>query len=253
MEQKIFFSKHDDKKMIAAYIKAQDTFKYFWRELYWEHRRIVAALDVAYVKVAFSQHNDSDNEPIVEHMWIKNIGFDGNNIRGVLINDPNKLTNVANGDSVEIPLAQVSDWLFSIRGETYGGFTIQVIRSEMTSEERQKHDEAWGLNFGDCNDILLVYGQKEHPENLIEHPMSKNMKEKFATFLTENPDKLILKDDKGYSILHKETIAGNGSTIEVLKQFKVNIHDMTNSGKTAIDFARNLNWAHIIPLLENND
>ena len=247
--KEIFFARSDSQKMISAFEKAQDTFKYFWRELYWENRRIVPALDVAYVKVAFSQYVEGLDEPKVEHMWINNIYFDGEMVEGVLLNTPNELTNVKNGDRVEIPLSQVSDWLFSTRDKTYGGFTIQVLRSEMTEKERKEHDEAWGLDFGDYNDVLLVYEQKEHPENLIEHPMSKNMQANFAEYLKENLGILTEKDDKGYSILHLETIAGNASIIEVLRQFGIDINDKTDSGRTAMDFAKLLNWTHIMPLI----
>jgi Uncharacterized protein conserved in bacteria (DUF2314) len=34
-EKEIFFANGDTPKMIAAFKSAQDTFKYFWRELSW--------------------------------------------------------------------------------------------------------------------------------------------------------------------------------------------------------------------------
>jgi uncharacterized protein YegJ (DUF2314 family) len=246
----IFFAEGDSPKMIDAYKKAQDNFKFFWRELSWEHRRIIPALDLACVKVAFTQKIDESDKPIVEHMWINDINFDGEKIYGTLINDPNELTNVKNGDSVEIPLNQISDWLFSTQGKTYGGFTIQTMRSEMNKKERTEHDKAWGLHFGDYNDILVVYEQKEQPENLIEHPMSKNMKDSLIDFLKQNPGELTSKDEFGYTFLHKETIAGNKTSVEVLKQAGMDLNEKTDNGKTALDFARLLKWEHIIPLLE---
>lgn len=33
--------------------RARKTFKYFWRELFWERRRIIPTLDFAMVKVPF--------------------------------------------------------------------------------------------------------------------------------------------------------------------------------------------------------
>lgn len=36
----------------------------------------------------------------------------------------------------------------------------------MSDKERADHDAAWGLKFGDYNDILMAYQQKQHPENL---------------------------------------------------------------------------------------
>jgi len=248
--EKIFFAKSDSPKMIEAFTNAQNTFKYFWRELYWEYHRIVPALNVACVKVAFSQVIDQGSEPTVEHMWINNILFDGSAIKGTLINTPNELTNIENGDEVTIPLNQISDWLFSTREKTYGGFTIQAMRSEMNNKERKEHDKAWGLNFGDYNDILLVYEQKEHPENLIEHPMSKNSRENLADFIKRHPGEITATDEAGCTLLHRETIAGNLTSVEFLLLSGADKTQKTNQGKTALDFARQLKWEHIIPVLE---
>lgn len=249
-KDKIFIAKSDSPKMIEAFTNAQNTFKYFWRELYWEYHRIVPALSVACVKVAFSQDIDPGSEPIVEHMWINNIMFDGEAIKGTLINTPNKLTNIENGDEVTIALNQISDWLFSNGKKTYGGFTIQAMRSEMNSKERKEHDKAWGLDFGDYNDILLVYEQKEHPEHLIEHHMSKHMKEKLADFIKQHPGEITAIDKAGCTLLHRETIAGNLTSVEVLLSFGADKTSKTKQGKTALDFAKQLKWDHIIPVLE---
>lgn len=250
MSDKIFFAKGDSPEMIDAFAKAQATFKYFWRELSWEHRRIIPGLNVACVKVAFSQQLPGDSEPTVEHMWINDINFDGDTIYGTLINDPNELTNVSNGDEISIPVSQISDWLFAINDRTYGGFTIQAMRAGMTDEERLEHDEAWGLDFGDYNNILLVHKQEENPENLTEHPMSRNMQQSFVDFLKQNPGELNATDEAGYTLLHKETIAGNLTTVEVLLQQGANAALQTAGGKTALDFARQLNWEHLVPVLE---
>ena len=250
MTNKIFFAKSDSPKMIKAFTDAQNTFKYLWRELSWEYRRIVPALEVACVKVAFSEQIDPDEEPTVEHMWINDIMFDGEVIKGTLINTPGELTNIENGDEVTIPLNQISDWLFATQGKTYGGFTIQAMRSDMNKAARAEHDEAWGLDFGDYNDILLVYEQKEHPENLIDHPMSRNTKEKLEEFIKEYPGELTAADEFGYSILHKETIAGNLTSVEVLLSLGADKTQKTIYGKTALDLAMQLEWEHIVALLE---
>jgi uncharacterized protein YegJ (DUF2314 family) len=248
-EKKIFYSKFDSAEMLQAFQKAQDTFKYFWRELYWEYRRIVPALDLAYVKIAFTESTEDPDNPIVEHMWVSDISFDGTNINGVLLNEPNELSNVQNGDEVLVPLNQVSDWLFVNQDKTYGGFTIHALRAEMSAKEMKAHDKAWGLDFGDSDDILLVYQQKEHPENLIEHPMSRNMRDSLQAFLNDNPNEVVDKDDLGYTMLHREAIAGNAALVEVLMQFGADIHAKTNDGKTALDFAKAMNWEHLITLL----
>jgi ankyrin repeat protein len=182
-------------------------------------------------------------------MWINEINFDGEKIKGILVNDPNDLTNVSNGDYVEIPINQISDWLFATQDKTYGGFTIQAMRSEMSEIERQEHDDAWGLDFGDYNDILVAYEQKEKPENLTEHPMSINMKESLANFIKENPNELNGKDEFGYTFLHREAIAGNSTIVKVLLDLGADKNAKTNANKTARDFAESLKWEHLLPLL----
>lgn len=247
MAEKTFSADAEDPEMDAAFQKARETFKYFWRELYWEYHRIVPALEVACVKVIFSQEIDGQEE--VEHMWINEVEYDGERITGTLINTPEYLTNIQEGDEVDIPLEQVSDWLFAYDNKSYGGFTIQVLRSEMDDAERADHDKAWGVNFGDYNEVLLVREQKEKPENLVEHPMSINSREGVADFIKENPDEMEMKDLFGNTTLISETIAGNRTVIEVLKAAGADISATNTVGKTALDYAKQLNWTHIIPLL----
>lgn len=246
-----FFAPGDDAAMLAAYKNAQDNFKYFWRELSWEYRRIIPALDMAAVKVAFMQDVPGEPEPIVEHMWVNEIDFDGDTISGVLINTPNELTNVNNGDAVTIPLTQISDWLIICEGKPYGGYTMQVMRAQMEDEERAEHDTAWGLEFPENGAVYVVRNQLAEPENLVEHPMSKNMEQSFVEFLQEHPAEITNADEQGYTLLHRETIAGNKTSVALLLQSGTDKNAQTKNGKTAADFARQLNWEHLLPLFEN--
>lgn len=256
-ESSTFFSDASDPKMIEAHKKAQETFKYFWREQSWEYRRIIPGLSISCVKAIFSEKNGA-GETIIEHMWLNDIDFDGENVKGYLINEPLDLTQVKAGDYFEIPLHEISDWLFAItppakksKGllkmfssntnplpKTYGGFTIQKIRSDMSPGERKEHDEAWQLDFGNFNDIEVVYEQKEKPENLIEHPMSKNMKNEFIKFLQQHPDELTQFDGNGLTLLHREAIAGNVSTVKVALEAGADKNLPSKNGKTALDYAR---------------
>ncbi|MCL4169364.1 UNVERIFIED_CONTAM: hypothetical protein GTU68_045403, partial [Idotea baltica] len=228
--------------MEMANLQAQQTFKYFWREVYWEYRRIVPSHDLAIVKVPFEQQFQNVNGPTVEHMWINQINFDGEKINGVLMNSPNQLTNIAEGDEVSVSIKGISDWMMATNGKTYGGFTIHVLRSDMSVNDRQQHDSAWGLDFGDYDDILIAYEQKEHPENLIEHPMSINMEEKAREFFKDNPDSIHVKDENGLTMLHREAIAGNKTTVTLLLALGADKNAKTNNGKTALDYVNTLNW-----------
>lgn len=49
----IYYVEQADKPVNRAGERARKTFKYFWRELFWERRRIIPALDFAMVKAPF--------------------------------------------------------------------------------------------------------------------------------------------------------------------------------------------------------
>ncbi len=244
----IFYAKQDE-QLEQASKNAQLNFKYFWRELYWENHRIIPALNFAMVKIPFMQIVEGEAEPIVEHMWINNIDFDGENITGELVNQPNQLTNITLGDIVSKKVNEIGDWLFAMQGKVYGGYTIQVIRAGMGNKERKNHDEVWGLDFGENFEVLVASNQKENPENLIEHPMCKNMGESLRKFLNEHPEEVSAQDENGQTRLHRDAIAGNRTSIEILLEFNADKTIKSNSGKTAFDYALAMNWEHLIEVL----
>jgi uncharacterized protein len=106
-------SEGSDPEMQRAFENARSTFRYFWREVALEQRRIVPALDLACVKAPFadeSQKEDHAGTPEAEQMWIEQVDFDGRFVSGVLLNDPFRLKTMKKGDAIRLPLDQISDW-----------------------------------------------------------------------------------------------------------------------------------------------
>lgn len=241
---------NESPEMISAFNKAQETFKYFWRELSWEYRRIIPAFDLAYVKCAFIQeHSDSSDSPLVEYMWISQIDFDGTTISGQLMNQPNYIDNVQAGEIIEQPFETIVDWMFLTQDQVYGGFTIQEYRKQLNDSERKEYDASWGINFGDPNNILFVYDQEEHPENLIEHPMCEKMLDSFLNFIQTNPTVIHERDDRGNQLLHREALAGNFLIIQALLQYNLDKSALNNQSMTASDLAHKMGWENIAKLL----
>jgi uncharacterized protein YegJ (DUF2314 family) len=77
---------------------------------------------------------------VVEHIWVADVTFDGKVFRGVLANDPENIPGLSFKQPVEVPPAQVSDWMFVQDGKLVGGYTSRVLRSRMTDEERRELD-----------------------------------------------------------------------------------------------------------------
>ena len=53
-------------------------------------------------------------------------------------------------DKVEFHPSQISDWMYVENGYLVGGFTIQVIRDSLSTEERAVHDASAPYKFKDA-------------------------------------------------------------------------------------------------------
>jgi uncharacterized protein YegJ (DUF2314 family) len=251
-ESRITMVDDDDPAMQAAYENARAGFRYFWRELSWERRRIVPGLDLAAVKAPFSDDRPATKgEPNVEQMWIGDVDFDGRTVQGSLLNSPNWLRSVQAGDPVSVPLRHITDWMYAIAGEVYGAFTVQVIRSRMNPRERQEHDEAWGLSFGDPRTVRVV---PEGPNWFKaggadgEHPMSEAMGPSLKDQLKKSPAMVRSRDERGWTFLHQLALAGSAA-VRLLLEAGADPNARAHDGTTPLQLARSLAWQRIIDVL----
>ncbi|TWU58726.1 hypothetical protein Poly51_15060 [Rubripirellula tenax] len=271
----VFLNPEDDKEMEAAWKQARQSFRFFWRELAWEYRRIIPGLDVACVKVAFRDPpgQTPSDAPSVEHMWINDVQFDGDLVTGTLINSPNWLKSVAEGDAIAVKPSQVSDWMYAIHSIAYGGHTVNLMRRRMKSGERKEHDSAWGLDFGDPEMLRLVppdyigqpalktgfiqriFGSKQVTQTVAEvgkheHPMSENMGSSFDQSLTEDPSLVTFADDRGFTFLHQLSLAGSQKGVAVMLRHGADPNAVANNTMTPLRLAKSLGWKRVVNELE---
>lgn len=267
----VHFAPGDDPEMMAAYEAARATFRYFWRELSWERRRIIPGLDLSSVKAPFhdGEGAPSPGDPTVEHMWLGQVDFDGKEVSGTLLNSPNWLKTVQGGDRVHVPLTHVSDWMYSQLGAVCGGHTVNLLRSRMSEAERRSHDDAWGLDFGDPRAISVVpppaapkksggflaglFGKRpatppppSDPDD--EHPMSVNMAPQLREQITKDPSLLEYADERGWTFLHSEALAGNVLMVEALLSSGADKNALTSHQMTAAQLAETLGWSKVVAL-----
>lgn len=247
----VFFAPATDPVLRAATERAQSTFKYLWRELTWEYRRIVPGLDLAAVKAMFADEGARTED--AEHMWLGEVEFDGDRIEATLLNAPHVVRSVKAGDRVELPLDRLEDWMYAIEGRVYGGFTVHAMRARMALAERRAHDEAWGLDFGDPAAPALVPawrpGLAADPE--AEHPMSENMATSFASAIDQSPEGFLGgADPHGLTALHSLALGGSAACVRVLLDKGADPTRRTRSGKTPRDLAAAMGWPRVVALLD---
>ncbi|QDU46753.1 Ankyrin repeat protein [Symmachiella dynata] len=269
MSEPIFMFDDDDPAMRKANEAAQGSFKYFWRELSWERRRIIPGLDMAMVKLPFTDGPRTDGHSDFEQMWIGEVGFDGETLTGELLNSPNWLTSVRQGDSVQVPFAQLTDWMMTVDGRAYGGFTVNAMRAKMGRNERKQHDKAWGLDFGDPTETQIeiergkksfggfvssLFGgrskQNSQPVGFSDHPMCVNMMEVIEEQLQADRETVRTVNDEGFTLLHCDALAGNFGVVKLLVKYGADIAARTPSGRTASNLARGIGWSEIADYLD---
>lgn len=262
-ESPIFFHRGDDPEMQRAHEQARATFRYCWREMTWERQRIIPGLDMAAVKAPFSDGDGAaeGDDPGVEHMWVDEVEFDGQTISGVLLNDPSWLQSVKAGDDVRLPAKELSDWMYVIGGEVYGAYTVNLLRARMNPRERAEHDAAWGLEFGDPKQIRVVPAQKKSGgffSNLFggksepvsdEHAASENLAPELARQLSQKPELLSWRDERGWSLLHIHALAGSAAVVKVLLDHGADFTLRTKHGATPMQLAHVLGWEKVVALL----
>ncbi len=236
----VVFHEGNDPELLHASQRARDTFRYFWNQVALDFNRIIPALELACVKVPFSDDVEDPQSP-VEHIWVDQINFDGIAIYGTLLNTPNSLTSWAAGDEVQFPLTDVSDWLCVLDGKVYGGHTIQVTRGRMEAVERQDYDQAWGLDFPPPDTVLIPERNGEFEDkiaNLLAEQIAKNPKIVTATF------------DGGQTLLHLEALHGREPSVKVLLDQGASRTACCDRGWTPLDYARSLEWTNVTQLLQ---
>lgn len=241
------FRAPDDEAMDAAVREARSTFRYLWRELTWEYRRVLPALHIAVVKAGFSDEQGSSADS--EYMWVGELAFNGDTLTGTLMNAPNHLTSVKQGDRITLDPSRIHDWMYVLSGRVYGGFTVDVMRSKMSTRERRRHDEAWGFEFGDPGEVLVTpqWGPASDPD--AEHPMSENMASDLAEAIDADPAAFAAVDDDGLNTLHSLALGGSAACVRVLLDKGADPLVRTRSGKSARDLAEQMGWPRVAAIL----
>lgn len=242
----VFMFDNSDPEMRAAYARAREMFRLFWREVAWDRRRFIPALTLAAVKAPFSdpQKPGAKGEPEVEHMWLSDVDYDGEFVSGELGSAPNKIKSVKEGDTLRVQISQLSDWMYAIGDVVFGGFSVNLLRARMSAKERKNHDAAWELNFGDPTTVRTSTEQQRHEADVA---IVRSLRE----YLAQHPTGISAKGGglHGWTMLHYYASNGNVMAVKALLQAGADPHAKADNGVTALQLAQSRGWGEVAELL----
>jgi uncharacterized protein YegJ (DUF2314 family) len=126
---KVISVEQNDAEMNAAIAKARETLPQFWQAF---DKRDRGERDFA-LKVRIADKNGA------EHFWAVGLERRDGKIMGTINNDPNIVSNVKPGDRIEIPEADISDWMYMRDGKMVGNQTIKPLFKQMSAGEVQQY------------------------------------------------------------------------------------------------------------------
>ena len=128
-----------DARMNGAIKKANETLSLF--------DAVLASKDTSITGIALKVRFDTSNGG--EHLWLTDVTKKNGHYNGVIGNSPTATTAVKLGDTVLVPDEDISDWMYVEEGKLRGGYTIRVLRDQMSDEEKKTFDEENGLIIED--------------------------------------------------------------------------------------------------------
>lgn len=115
----------DDPDMALAIAKARETLPRFWEAF---EKPGPGESDFA-LKVKIADAKD------VEHFWLTGLERVNGKVFGTIENDPEIVHNVKLGDRIEIPEADITDWLYMRNEKMVGNQTLRVLFKQMSDSE----------------------------------------------------------------------------------------------------------------------
>lgn len=97
-----------------------------------------------FIKVLFRSPKDFER---IEYMWVDLLHHNGDEYTGTLSSYPDLIEELKYGQTVDFSLDEIVDWYYVENGHARGAFTVKLIRSRLTLEERKKFDPGYEYSF----------------------------------------------------------------------------------------------------------
>ncbi len=118
----------DDPEIMAAISKARETLPHFWQVFDKPERG----------ESGFSLKVRITDKKGIEQFWATDVERRDGKMMGTINNDPNAVVSVKLGDRIEIPEADITDWLYMRDGKMVGNRTLKPLFKKMPAAEVER-------------------------------------------------------------------------------------------------------------------
>jgi uncharacterized protein YegJ (DUF2314 family) len=80
-------------------------------------------------------------------LWLQQISFDGSNFSGLLGPDAAEMKSHSTGERVTIASHEIADWMFVENEKLVGGFSLRVIRDQLSGAARTQFEKTMWFRF----------------------------------------------------------------------------------------------------------
>ncbi len=133
--------KQEQKDLDSIGKEAQQTFDDF--------KLALSMKDTTTTNFIVKQMYDIPNSTQKEHIWIRDVYSDNDQLKGIVDNVPQYTKLVKHNDTVVIDPTKLSDWMYYKGDKMIGGFTIKYMRSKMTDAQKKEFDKQYKVKFED--------------------------------------------------------------------------------------------------------
>ena len=82
-----------------------------------------------------------------KYVWLVNVTLKDREFTGIQLSLTDSSRKFQRGDTISVPMDEISDWSYVDNGKLVGGYTMRVMRDRLPKQERDGLEEKLGFQF----------------------------------------------------------------------------------------------------------
>ena len=82
-----------------------------------------------------------------KYVWLVNVTLKDREFTGSQLSLTDSSRKFHRGDTISVPMDEISDWSYVDHGKLVGGYTMRVMRDRLPKQERDRLEEKLGFQF----------------------------------------------------------------------------------------------------------